>query len=178
VKYIALLRGINVGGNSIIKMYDLKAAVEKCGFSNVKTVIQSGNVIFESNESIDKATLKMEKALSENFGVSSGMIIKTHDQFKEVLAGIPDAWKKADDLRMYIAFVIGPVTVQEVLAEIEPKEGVDFVETGPGVLYMSTRLSGITKSRFSKLVAKKIYKSISIRNYNTVKKLLAFMESR
>jgi uncharacterized protein (DUF1697 family) len=64
------------------------------------------------------------------------------------------------------------------LKEITLNEGVDFIAVGIGVLYMSTKLSGITKSRFSKLAGKKIYKDITIRNYNTTQKLLELMEKK
>jgi uncharacterized protein (DUF1697 family) len=177
MKYIALLRGINVGGNSIIKMTDLKKAVEEIGFTSVSTFIQSGNIIFESNESnVNKITAKLEDTLLKKFQINSRIIVKTLEQLKKIISEVPADWNKRQDLRCYMAFVREPVSARDVMGEIKLKEGVDFVKAGDGVVYMSTLLSGITKSGFTKLVGTKIYKDITIRNYNTAQKLLAMMQ--
>jgi uncharacterized protein (DUF1697 family) len=177
MKYIALLRGINVGGNSIIKMLDLKEAVEKCKFKNVRTYIQSGNVIFESDDNgIDQITARLENILRKTFQFNSSIIVRNYEQFRKVISEIPSDWEKRNDLRCYIAFIRGPTAAQDVMPEVELKDGVDSVKAGEGVLYMSTMLSGLTRSRFTKLISKKVYKDITIRNFNTVKKLLTLME--
>jgi uncharacterized protein (DUF1697 family) len=177
MEYLALLRGINVGGNAVIKMADLKKAVEQCGFTNVRTYIQSGNIIFESDENnLENITAKLEESLLKNFSLSSGMVVKTCEQLNKLISEIPASWRKNNNLHCYIAFIRKPVTAREVLSEIELKEGVDFVEAGDGVLYLSTLLSGITRSGFSKLMARKISKDITIRNFTTVQKLLALMQ--
>jgi uncharacterized protein (DUF1697 family) len=177
MKYIALLRGINVGGNNIIKMADLVKTVEKCGFTNVKTYIQSGNVLFESaGKNKSEIVEKLEAALLKDFNYNSRIIVKTHEQLKKIAAEVPPDWEKRNDLRCYIAFVAEPVTVQDVMQEIELNEGIDFLKTGESVLYMSTLLSGLTRSRFTRLITRRTYKDISIRNYNTVRKLLELMD--
>lgn len=173
MKYVALLRGINVGGNAIIKMADLKAAVEKCGFTNVRTLIQSGNVIFESaDEDKNKIAKQFEKCLEQDFRIAATAIIKTRAEFNNIVAEAPPGWNTREDLRKYIAFVKDPKTARDVMRDVEPKEGVDFAVAGDGVVYMSTLLSGLTKSGFTKLVGKPVYKDLTIRNFNTVKKLL------
>lgn len=178
MKYVALLRGINVGGNTIIKMTDLKASFEKLGFTNVITFIQSGNVIFETDEKrSDKIRSIIEDNLIKAFSLTIRVILLTYDQFKEVVADVPGEWKTKNDLRCYIAFVRGPVMADDVLKEVKVKEEVDSVKSGKGAVYMSTKLSGLTKSGFTKLSSKTIYKDITIRNYNTAKKILALMES-
>jgi uncharacterized protein (DUF1697 family) len=177
MKYIALLRGINVGGNAIIKMADLKKEVEVSGFTHVSTYIQSGNIVFESDlKEIDKIIARLEEALLKKFQFNSGIVVKTHEQMKKIISEVPADWKKQDDLRCYLAFVREPVSAQDVIREIKLKEGVDFAKAGDGVVYMSTLLSGLTKSGFTKLVGTKIYKDITIRNYNTVQKLFAMMQ--
>jgi uncharacterized protein (DUF1697 family) len=79
-------------------------------------------------------------------------------------------------LRCNVAFIREPVTANEVLQEIELKEGIDWVTTGEGVLYLSTLLSDLSRSALRKLVGKKIYQEMTIRNYTTTQKLLALME--
>jgi uncharacterized protein (DUF1697 family) len=177
MKYVALLRGVNVGGNSIIKMADLKETVEKSGFTNVKTFINSGNVIFESGEknSVKIATV-LEAALKKRFNLESRVILRTYEQFKQILSEVPADWKKQKDIRCYIAFIREPLTAQDVIKQIQLKEGVDFVQAGKGVVYMTTLMSGLTKSGFTRLIAKPVYKGITMRNYTTAKKLLTLMD--
>jgi uncharacterized protein (DUF1697 family) len=176
MEYLALLRGINVGGKAVIKMTVLKKTAEECGFTQVRTYIQSGNVIFESDaKNADKLSAKLEEALKQKFGIDSPIIMKTRQQMEAILAEAPPEWKEGRDLKCYVAFVLKPVSVQEVLREVELKEGADFVKTGYGVLYFSTLLSGITRSGFSKLSGKKIYQALTIRNFNTVQKLFEMM---
>jgi uncharacterized protein (DUF1697 family) len=175
-KYVALLRGINVGGKNIIKMNALQKAVEACGYKNVLTFIQSGNVMFDAQEkNIQNVTVTLEKALSKVFNYQSKIVVISHDQLKQVLSQVPSEWKTKNDVRCYIAFIKEPVTAQEVREQTKPKEGIDTAKTGNGVLYMSTLLSGITKSGFTKLIGTKVYKDITIRNYTTVQKICAMM---
>lgn len=179
MKYVALLRGINVGGNSIIKMSELKEAYEKAGMNNVKTYINSGNVIFESDEkNPSKLAKNLEIAVSQTFKIDSRTVVVSLPQLKKIKDDVPPEWKRGADLRCYVAFVVDPTTpddVMDVMKEIKIREGIDSVKKGPGVVYMSTRLSGITKTRFTKLAGTKVYKFITIRNYTTAQKLLELM---
>jgi uncharacterized protein (DUF1697 family) len=178
MKYLALLRSINVGGKNIIKMADLKAAVEESGFSGVSTFIQSGNVIFNSAEpDIAVITQRLGNSLLSSLKFSSLIIVKSLEQMKQIVSEAPAAWEK-DDLRKYLAFVSPAIPIENVIREFELKEGVDFVEPGPGVVYMSTILSGLTKSRLSRIISKKVYRDMTMRNYDTTRKILALMDSR
>jgi len=177
MKYLALLRGINVGGNRIIKMVDLKVAFEKSGFTDVTTFIQSGNVVFSSDEKdTEKIARKLEDTVLQTFKINSRIVVKSYSQLKKVLEEVPSEWKKENDLRCYLAFIKEPVSASDVLKEVALKEGVDSAKAGEGVLYMTTKMSGLTQSGFTKLATKKIYKDLTIRNYNTSQKLLALME--
>ena len=176
MKYVAFLRAINVGGNSLIKMVDLKSTFEKSGYLNVSTYIQSGNVIFESKDSPQKIRGNIEAVLSKVFNYESKVVVLTFDQLKKVLEAVPHDWKNGTNLRCYIAFVREPVTSEEVLKEITLTDNVDFATIEKGAVYMSTVMEGLTKSGFTKIIGKKIYKEITMRNYNTAKKTLALME--
>ncbi len=178
MKYVALLRGVNVGGNAIIKMADLKLSVERMGFTNVRTYIQSGNVIFESEEkNTANITNKLEGSLRENFQVDTRVVVRSLPQLKKMVSEAPDQWNTGNNLRCYVAFIREPVAVKDAIREFELRDGVDSIQPGEGVIYMSTLLSGLTKSKLTKIIAKKVYQDITIRNYNTVRKLLSLMES-
>ncbi len=174
--YIALLRGINVGGNTLIKMADLKREMEELGCTNVKTVIASGNVIFESKISEKNIVKKLEDGLFDAFEMDMKVVVRTMSEIHQVIAHAPKDWEKGKDIRRYVAFVRPPKKPKDVISEIKLKEDIDSVESWDGVVYMTTKLSGITKSGFSKLASKKIYKEITIRNYTTVKKLVDLEE--
>jgi len=177
MKYVAFLRGINVGGKSLVKMAELKKCMEDAGFQNVLTYINSGNVIFESDEKNTESLVeKIEKLLTKKFGFELRIVLRSEKEMKEVVDSVPRDWDTRSDLRFYVAFIKEPMTVDEVFAETDPHVGIDFIEKGPGVVYMATLLSSLTKSWINKLLAKKIYKEITIRNYNTTKKILALME--
>lgn len=175
MKYVALIRGINVGGNSIVKMADLKVAMEKTGFANVSTYINSGNVLFESSE---KNTLAIEKTvedvLAKQFKVPVKVVVRTDTEMSHTLKEVPHAWK-SKDFRCYIAFIKNPMTPQEVASGLLPKEGVDFVALGPGAVYMATKMEGITKTGFTKVAGTKIYPYMTMRNLNTLTKLVALL---
>lgn len=176
MKYAAFIRGINVGGNGIVRMIELRKAFEKLGHTDVATYINSGNVIFESDDKPIDIRYKLEKELSREFNLNIRMVIRSKNELVKTLKNMPTEWTGAKDLRRYIAFVREPVTEDGVLKEIKPRKDVDSVKTGAGVLYLSTKLSGLTKSGFTKLAGTKIYKEITIRNYTTVLKVLDLME--
>jgi len=177
MKYVALLRGINVGGNNIIRMVDLKLAFEKAGYANVKTLIQSGNVVFESGlQDKEKITTHIESMLSKAFNYSARVVTRSHKEIQKILFRAPDDWKKEKDLRCYIAFVKEPLTADEVAKDVELNEGIDSLSTAEGVLYMSTKMEGLTKSKFVKFIGKKVYKDVTMRNYKTTRMILELME--
>ncbi len=178
MKYVALLRGINVGGKNLVKMADVKVCLERNGFECVTTYIQSGNVIFESDtRDVSKLGRGMEAALSAAFRYDLPIVLRSHDQFKSVVAEVPKEWRKRTDLRCYIAFLREPLTARQALAEFKPKQGVDSVQAGKGAVYMTTLLSRLKESGFTKLVGTAIYQDMTIRNYNTCQKILALMQS-
>jgi len=172
MKYIALLRGINVGGNNVIKITDLKQSFEDKGFTEVTTYIQSGNVIFASSEKDTYALEKtIEQFLSQRFTYKSKVMVRSYPQMQKILESVPQTWNSGQDLRCYIAFVKAPTTAQEVMKETPIKEDIDFLKAGPGVVYMSTLLKGVAQSGINRLAGKKIYQEITIRNYATTQKL-------
>lgn len=173
IRHLALLRGINVGGNNIIKMADLKTCFEEMGFINVVTYIQSGNVLFDSNETDQlKLTQQIEKTLSERFNYSSKVVLLSQQALIQLVNTAPNGFgANPDEYRYDVIFLKPPLTSQEALSKIKTKEGVDFVTAGNGVLYFS-RLSAMSgQSQMTKMIGTAIYKEMTIRNWNTTTKL-------
>jgi uncharacterized protein (DUF1697 family) len=175
--HVALLRGINVGGNNLIKMVDLKACFEVMGFTDVATYIQSGNVVFASKVA-DKAKLcnKIEKALSSAFGYASKVVLVSSRELELVVDQAPSGFGKQPDRYRYdVLFVKEPLKAAEVLPELPMKQGVDTADTGDHALYFRRLISKATASRLSRLAQMPVYKNITIRNWNTTTKLLAMV---
>ena len=177
-QYVVLLRGINVGGNNIIKMADLKACLEAAGFENVATYIQSGNVLLESPESdAAKLTDVLQKELSKTFKYDSRLVIRSHKQMKEIVAGAPKHF--GDSVyRCDVIFLKPPLTPKKALGDFPLREEVDAVAPGKNVVYFSRVDARASHSLVSKVVAMPMYKNMTIRNWNTARKLLALMDAR
>lgn len=173
IRHLALLRGINVGGNNIIKMIDLKTCFEEMGFTNVVTYIQSGNVLFDSIETNQfKLTQQIEKTLSERFNYSSKIVLLSQQTLIQLVNTAPKGFGvNPDEYRYDVIFLKPPLTSEEALSKIKTKEGVDFVTTGNGVLYFSRLSSMSGQSQMTKMIGTAIYKEMTIRNWNTTTKL-------
>lgn len=177
--YVALLRGINVGGKNQIKMADLKVCFEVNGFETVTTYIQSGNVVFGSRvRDLTELTDRIEAMVASTFGVAPAVVVRSHRQMKATVDASPDGFGDDPDRYRYdVIFLKAPLTSGAALKELPMKEGVDQAAAGPGALYHSRLNSRATQSRLGKLVAMPIYQRMTIRNWNTTTKLLALMET-
>ncbi|HSE29427.1 MAG TPA: DUF1697 domain-containing protein [Candidatus Saccharimonadales bacterium] len=178
-KYLALLRGINVGGKNIIKMAELKFCFEHHGYENVSTYIQSGNVIFEApNQSADDLSKKLEEMLSTNFNYNASVVVRSADQLKKIVASAPKSFgTDPANFRYYVLFLKGPLTTQQAMKEIPIRQDVDEAWPGAeGVVFHSRVEARATQSYLGRLIGMPIYQNITIRNWNTTKKLEALLE--
>ena len=178
--YLALLRGINVGGKNIIKMADLKACFESLGFADVVTYIQSGNVLFKSAEK-DKAklTTMIEKGLSARFNYSARLVIVTHKELKKTVVSAPRGFgSDPEKFRYDVLFLKEPLTPKEAMKSVSTKDSVDAAFIGEHVLYFSRLISKAPQSHLTKIISMPVYQSMTIRNWNTTTKLLALMEEQ
>ena len=176
-KYLALLRGINVGGNNIIKMEDLKVAFKEMCFTDIKTYIQSGNVIFNTEKS-DKSALILliENSLSSKFSFQCTIVLLSREELQSQLNSAPSGFGQENELYRYdVIFLKEPVTVELAIKEIKLREGIDEVFTGENILFFRRKFTDLTKSKLSKIVSSPIYPYITIRNWNTSTKLMELM---
>jgi uncharacterized protein (DUF1697 family) len=176
-RYLALLRGINVGGNNIIKMSDLKASFEKMGFTDVSTYIQSGNVIFTATEKnpVDLCN-KIEKKLSADFGYQSKVAIVTFAELTRVIEEAPSGFgTEPEKYRYDVIFFKDQIKPQSVMPDIKLREGVDTADCGSHTLYFSRLISKAGQSYLKNVMVLPAYKLMTIRNWNTTKKLSELM---
>lgn len=170
--YIALFRGINVGGNNKVEMKKLKSLLERTGFENVVTYINSGNVIFKKSGGGSEAELAriIEQAVKDEFQLDIKIVVINSNHLDAICREIPADWVKNDEMRTDVLFLWEKYDYPGVLDIIKYKE-VDNVKYVPGALVWNVREKDYTKSNMVKLVGTDLYRHITIRNVNTVRKL-------
>ncbi len=177
-KYIALLRGVNVGGNNKISMPELKTAFEENGFTEVATYINSGNVIFKSSlESISEIQRKCVQAITDTFKQNIPVAILSAKDLSASMNNAPDWWGTAGDIKHNAIFAIPPATPETIIAEVgAPKPEYEKVAYYGQVIFWSAPLKTFSRTRWSKIVGTAVYDSVTIRNANTARKLLQLVE--
>lgn len=176
--YVALLRGINVGGSNLIRMAALKACFEAEGFCDVATYIQSGNVLFTSSRANQRTlTGRIEQALSKTFVYQSRVVVRSFAQMKATVENAPKGFgRQAMRYRYDVIFLKDPLTPDEAMKSVTAKPGVDRVFAGDGVLYFSRLISRAAQSQLSRVVGTPAYQNMTIRNWNTTVKLFDIMK--
>ena len=177
-RYLALLRGINVGGNNIIAKDDLRSCFEDLGFTSVRTYIQSGNIVFRADAGDqEQLTARVEAGLSARFSYAARAVVLSYAGYRALLDAAPPAWGEDPVCRHNALFTLAGTTPAEVLASIPPvKEELETVAAGPGVVFWSAEKERVTRSAFVKLPAHPIYQQVTIRNHNTVRRLATLLE--
>ena len=177
-RYLALLRGINVGGKNIIAKDDLRRCFEDLGYANVRTYIQSGNILFRSNKSSVKSlTAEVEAGLSDRFSYQAQAVVVPLRKYKSMVAAAPDGWGTDDDQKHNALFTLSVTTPKKVLQQLSPpKTEIETVTVGPGVIFWSVSKQYQTRATLMKLAKESVYQQMTIRNHNTVFKLLRLFE--
>jgi uncharacterized protein (DUF1697 family) len=170
-KYIAFLRGINVG-NIRIKMTDLKASFEQMGCTNVTTFLQTGNVVFNANKSIQELKIIIEKGLSETFNYKAYVLLYAFDSLSDIIKKYP--FEKEENYHAYVIFVENEAIFKELEAismTLETESA--FIQAGNQVLYWKVIVGETLHTPFAKIIAKAKYKSTTtVRNINTLEKMI------
>ncbi|MEL7565705.1 MAG: DUF1697 domain-containing protein [Dehalobacterium sp.] len=179
MRYIALLRGINVGGKNKVSMHELKNCFEDSGFKNTITYINSGNVIFDSEEpSITNLSNYCKDILDKKFGFPIDLALINVHTLKEALEHVPEWWGDNPNSKHNAIFVIQPATAEEIIADAgKIKPEYEQLYAYKEIIFWSAPLKTFSRTRWSKIVGTKAYQNITIRNANTTKKLLKLAQS-
>ena len=172
MRYVALLRGINVGGRTLVKMADLKACFEDLGFDEVSTYIASGNVLFESDEG-DAAALAttIEAAVEQRFELPVKVVVLDRQAYGRIVEAIPKPWIGDGTVRANVAFVRRGTDAMQVVRELEPDAAIEEVKAVDGAILWATRRDSLNRSVMRKLIGGSAYKELTVRNLNTTLKL-------
>ena len=171
MKYIALLRGINVGGNRKVEMKRLKALFEEANYTDVKTYINSGNVIFESAGKQKDLQQQISIKLKEEFGFEIATLVKSQSQIKKVLKNIPDSWQNNSDQKTDIAFLFPEIDTDETINKLPIKKEFVDIRYVNGAIFWNIDRKLYNKSQMSKIASHKLYQMMTVRNINTVRYL-------
>jgi uncharacterized protein (DUF1697 family) len=175
--YVALLRGINVGGNNLVSMKALKESFEGLRFQDVATYINSGNILFRSAET-DPRTLegRIDRMLLREHGLPARTVVRSLAEMARLVKRISATWKPDPAWRYNVIFLRHSIDSARVLDGIALKPDLERVVYCPGTLLWSARVSGLTRTAMLKLVRQPIYKDMTIRNVNTTTKILQLMQ--
>lgn len=170
--YVAFLRGINVGGHKKMPMADLKKMLEKAGFSNVKTLLASGNVLFESPVS-DTKKLKemMGKDMEKTFGFKPDIIIRTKKEIQDLVASDPFKKIKVTPMtRLYVTFVSDTPKSKLKIPYVSPEKDFTILKVTDGEVISVLELIERGTIDAMEILEKEFGKNVTTRNWNTVVK--------
>jgi uncharacterized protein (DUF1697 family) len=167
--YVVFLRGVNVGGR-IVKMADLKVCLEKCGLKNVKTILQSGNVVFDSDKNEAQLKSLIEQTLTRAFSYPAKVQVFSIDNLNKIIKAYP--FKAKDGWHSYVIFIENGLEKDLAKEPSGLNEKVEQVAAGQGAVYWQVERGQTLKSTFGKLLSKSKYKEFNTnRNLNTLQKI-------
>ena len=176
-RYIALLRGVNISGKNKVPMAELKKCFETLGFTEVKTWLNSGNVVFSCDEA-DTAALtdRIERMIQREFSLSIPVLIIPQEELVDILSHAPDWWG-TENKEIYdnLIFIMPPATFTDVYREIgAPKEGLEQIQEYRSAVFWSFSLKDYQKTNWwPKTARADIGSKLTIRTANTVRKIVS-----
>jgi uncharacterized protein (DUF1697 family) len=178
MRYVALLRGINVGGKNKVDMTQLKAVFDDSGMSSTRTYINSGNVVFDSAvRSKARLVQLLEEGIAKRFGFHVPVLLRDLKSMRALHEAIPNRWTDDKTMRCYVMFLWADVARPSVLRQLQAKPGLDDVLYASGSIVWRVDRKDVTRSGMAKLMATPLYKRMTIRSVNTTRKLLELMEA-
>lgn len=175
ITHLALLRGINVGGKNKVEMARLRAMFETLGHRDVTTYINSGNVVFRSDQPANQLRPAIEEAIEGMFGLELMVLIRDLGSMDHVDEVLPSTWVHDKTAKTNVMFLDDPIDTPDLVDRLGAKPGIDRVAYAPGAILWNTDAADWTKSGSMKLAGSAVYRQMTVRNVNTFRKLLVLM---
>lgn len=174
--YVALLRGVNVGGNGKVDMKELKAVFEATGMTSVKTYINSGNVVFVTDtRSNARIAETLESAIEKRFHAAVRVLVRSIDEIRSVVEALPADWTNDTTTKCDVFFLWDDADQPSILERLDFDPQTDDVRYTPGAVIRRVDHKNASKSRLTRIVGTPLYQQMTTRNCNTARKLLQLM---
>jgi uncharacterized protein (DUF1697 family) len=169
MNYVALLRGVNVGGKGIVSMKQLKSLFETLGYANVSTYINSGNIFFSSSKNAKTIHRELEREMKREFGFEIPTLVKTANEIKKIANAIPPHWKNDDKHKSDVTYLFQEIDSKKVLGELPFKPDLMEIKYVKGAILTRVPRENMGRSGLTKIVGGKLYRYLTIRNVNTAR---------
>ena len=175
--FVALLRGVNVGGKNIVRMSALKTSFEKMGFQEVTTYINSGNILFETGErDARKLEINIERMLAREYKLGCKVVVRSFAEMAQLIEKLPKNWNGDKQWKYNVIFLRHTIDSEKVLDVLGAKADIEQVVYRPGTLLWSAQIKHLSRTTMLKLSSQKIFQEMTVRNTNTTKKLYELMK--
>lgn len=174
MKYVALLRGINVGGNRKVSMADLRAVFESMGFTDVVTYINSGNVVFSAQTAPGASAI--EARLEKAFGFDMHTLVLSAAEIISVAQAIPGEWANDTEQKSDVLYLFPDIDSPDIINHIGYRPEFETIHYVPGALISNVNRKNQPKSCLVKLIGTPLYRRMTIRNVTTARKLAQLVQ--
>jgi uncharacterized protein (DUF1697 family) len=175
--YVALLRGVNVGGNNMVSMKALKESFEGLGLADVQTYINSGNVLFRAREADGrKLEARIDRMLARAHALQGKTVVRSEAEMARLVRVIDREWTPNPEWKYNVMFLRHTLDLETVVESCNLKAEIERVVCCPGTLLWSARISALARTAMFKLGRGAVYQEMTIRSVNTTKKILALMQ--
>lgn len=175
--FVALLRGVNVGGKNMIRMSLLKESFERMGFDDVATYINSGNIIFKTQEGdARKLERSVEGMLSSEYELECKVVVRSLSEMADLFKSLPETWDGDGRWKYNVIFLRHSIDSENILDGLKPESDIEQIVYRPGTLLWSARISDLSRTVMNKLPGQKLFQEMTVRNTNTTKKLYELMK--
>jgi uncharacterized protein (DUF1697 family) len=175
--FVALLRGVNVGGKNMIRMSSLKESFEKMGFGDVATYINSGNIIFKTQEgNARKLERSIEGMLSSEYELECKVVVRSLSEMADLVKSLPETWDGDGRWKYNVIFLRHSIDSESILGGLKPRGDIEQIVYRPGTLLWSARISELSRTSLHKLPSQKLFQEMTVRNTNTTRKLYELMK--
>lgn len=180
MKYVALLRGVNVGGNHRVPKAEFQAVLESLGFSDVVIYLNSGNAVFTSE--YEPKCEEVQAALEKRFGFDIPTLLLSGEEIKAIATAIPAEWTNdaprpdKSGQKSDVLYLFDDINTPDILEKLGHKPEIETMMYVDGAVLANITRANQLKGSLQKLVGSRLYSQMTVRNVNTARKLAELVD--
>lgn len=174
MRFVALLRGINVGGNKGVDMKRLRALFESEGWENISTYLNSGNVTLDTDLKREDLKERIEALLKEEYGFEVTTLVKTKDEMRTIAMAIPEEWQNDETHKTDVAYLFPEIDSESTLDMLPIRRDYIDIRYVKGAIFWNVERKNYNKSQINKVIGQKVYQLMTVRNVNTARHLAGY----